>query len=86
MLVTNTHEDLAKIAHGSIVDPETGAQLWSESHIHTKEAVKEEGNKWGFELVEVQEGIPKDPNMVGAMRGHWDGVKCWVGFVLRRRN
>ncbi|KAK6064477.1 hypothetical protein SCUP234_13004 [Seiridium cupressi] len=86
MLVTNTHEQLANIAHGSIIDPETGAQLWSESHIHSNEAVRSEASKWGFDLVEVQEGIPKDPNMVGAMRGHWDGVKCWVGFVLHRQN
>ncbi|KAI1299717.1 S-adenosyl-L-methionine-dependent methyltransferase [Xylaria venustula] len=82
VLVTNTHEDLARIAHGSIVDPQSGEKLWSDSHIHTNEAVKSEGAKWGFELVELQEGIPKDPNMVGAMRGHWDGVKCWVGFLL----
>lgn len=86
VLATNAHEELARITHGSIVDPETGARLWSESHIHTNEAVKEEGAKWGFDLVEIQEGIPKDPNVVGFMRGHCDGVKCWVGFVLRRQN
>lgn len=85
LLVTNTHEELAGIAHGSIVEPETGAKLWSESHIHTNEAVKNEGRKWGFDLVVVQEGVPEDPDMVGAMRGHWDGVKCWVGFILRKR-
>ncbi|KAG6366269.1 hypothetical protein INS49_000445 [Diaporthe citri] len=86
VLATNAHEDLARIARASIVDPETGALLWGESHTHTNEAVKKEGAKWGFDLVEIQEGIPKDPNIVGPMRGHWDGVKCWVGFVLRRQN
>lgn len=86
VLVTDIHEDLARVAHGSIVDPETGAKLWTESHIHTNEAVKNEGAKWGFDLVEIQEGTPKDPHLVGPMRGHWDGVKCWVGFVLRRQN
>ncbi|KAJ4135321.1 hypothetical protein NW768_004947 [Fusarium equiseti] len=82
ILVTNTHEDLARIAHGSIIDPDTGDKLWSDSHIHTNVAVKDEGAEWGFDLIEVQEGIPKDPNMVGAMRGNWEGVKCWVGFIL----
>jgi hypothetical protein len=43
---------------------------------------RNEGAKWGFDLIEVQEGIPKDPNMVGAMRGNWEGVKCWVGLIL----
>lgn len=86
VLATNAHEDLARIAPASIVNPETGALLWSESHIHTSEVVKNEGAKWGFDLVEIQEVIPKDPNLAGPMRGHWDGVKCWVGFVLRRQN
>ncbi|KAI0398681.1 S-adenosyl-L-methionine-dependent methyltransferase [Xylaria palmicola] len=53
-------------------DPESGEKLW----------MKTEGAKWGFEPVELQEGTPKDANMLGAMRGHWDGVKCWVGFLL----
>ncbi|CAG7565390.1 unnamed protein product [Fusarium equiseti] len=74
ILVTNTHEDLARIAHGSIIDPETGDKLWSDSHIRLNVAVKDEGAKWGFDLIEVQEGIPKDPNMVGAMHENWEGV------------
>lgn len=86
VLATNAHEDLSRIAHGSIVDPETGAKLWTQRHIHTNQAVKDEGVKWGFDMVEIQEGIPKDPNLVGPMRGRWEGVKCWVGFVLRRQN
>ncbi|KAL4744380.1 hypothetical protein BDW72DRAFT_199653 [Aspergillus terricola var. indicus] len=81
LLVTNTHEELAGIAHGSIVEPEPGAKLWSESHLHANEAVKNGGRKWGFDLVEVQEGVPEDPDMVGAMRGHWDGVKCWKMII-----
>lgn len=86
VLATNIHGDLARIAHGSSVDPETGTKVWSESHVHTNQAIKDEGAKWGFDMVEVQEGIPKNPNVVGAMQGHWDGVKCWVGFMLRRQN
>ncbi|PGH05359.1 hypothetical protein AJ79_06828 [Helicocarpus griseus UAMH5409] len=85
LLITNTHSDFAKVAHGSIVNPETGEKYWSESHVHTIEDVWNEGDRWGFEMVEVQEGIPKDPNMVGAMRGYWEGVKCWVGFILRKK-
>jgi SAM-dependent methyltransferase len=85
LLATDTHEDLARIANGSVVDKDTGELLWSVSHMHTAEDVEKEAQKWGLELVEVQEAIPKDPDMVGAMRGHWEGVKCWVGFVLRKK-
>ncbi|KAH8427018.1 class I SAM-dependent methyltransferase [Aspergillus melleus] len=85
LLISNTHSDLAKISHGNYLDPETGERLWSDDHIHTIDGVKDEGTKCGFELLEVQEGIPDDPNMVGAFRGHWEGVKCWVGFILRKR-
>ncbi|RFN43329.1 s-adenosyl-l-methionine-dependent methyltransferase-like [Fusarium flagelliforme] len=70
ILVANTQEDLARIAYGSIIDPETGDKLWNDSHIHTNVAVKDEGAKCGFYPIEVQEGIPKDRNMVGTMRGN----------------
>ena len=85
LLITNTHSDLASISRGNFLDPETGEQLWSDDHVHTVEDVRTVGEQWGFELLEVQEGIPDDPNMVGAMRGHWEGVKCWAGFILRKR-
>ncbi|PLB46215.1 S-adenosyl-L-methionine-dependent methyltransferase [Aspergillus steynii IBT 23096] len=84
LLITNTHSDLANVSHGNFLDPETGEQLWSDDHIHTVDDVKTVGAEWGFELLEVQEGIPENPDMVGAMRGHWEGVKCWIGFILRK--
>lgn len=85
LLATDTHEDLAKIASGSVVDKDTGELLWSVSHRHSTEEVEKEAPKWGLELVSIQEGIPKDPEMVGAMRGHWEGVKCWIGYMLRKK-
>lgn len=85
LLISNTHSDLSQVSHANFIHPETGEQLWSEDHIHTIDDVKREGNKWGFDLLEVQEGIPEDPKMVGAMRGSWEGVKCWAGFILRKR-
>lgn len=49
---------------------ETGQLLWDTHHIHPVEEVEKEAPKWGLELLSVQEWIPKDPKLVGAMRGN----------------
>ncbi|KAA6411451.1 MAG: hypothetical protein FRX48_04731 [Lasallia pustulata] len=84
-MVTGVHSDLAQISHPSIVDTDTGELVWGATHVHSVEDVEKEAPKWGFEVLEVQEGSPKDPDLVGANRGHWEGVKCWVGFLLRKK-
>lgn len=85
LLATNTHPELARVGRGSVPDKETGELLWGASHVHSAEDVEREAPKWGMELVGVQEGSPVDPKMVGAMRGDWEGVKCWIGFLLRKK-
>lgn len=85
LLTTCTHADLARLTKASVPDKETGELLWAPNDLHPVEEMEQEAPKWGFELLSVQECIPKDPNLVGAMRGNWEGVKCWVGFLLRKK-
>lgn len=85
LIASNMHPELLRIAHGSIIDKKTGELLWGVSHIYSAEDVQKEAPKWGFELVEVQEGMPRDPNLEGPMRGQWEGIKCWIGFLLKKK-
>lgn len=85
LMVTDLHPDLATLNSYTIVDEKSGELMWtSASHIHPIDGVRAEAPKWGMEVVEVQEASPKDPKMVGAMRGNWEGVKCWVGYLLKK--
>ncbi|KAL8919454.1 MAG: hypothetical protein Q9172_004970 [Xanthocarpia lactea] len=85
LMVTDLHPDLARIANYTLIDEKSGELMWTASHIHSIDDVRAEAPKWGLEVVEVQEGSPKDPKMVGAMRGNWEGVKCWVGYILKKK-
>ena len=84
LLVTDLHPDLARIAGYTLTDKESGEPMWTASYVHPIDDVRAEAPKWGLEVLEVHEASPKDPNMVGAIRGNWEGVKCWVGYILKK--
>ncbi|KAI4140060.1 MAG: hypothetical protein L6R39_005978 [Caloplaca ligustica] len=87
VLLTNMHSEMGAETQAGFTDPMSGEKVRPTSFVHTVEAVVEEAEKKGFEVVwgpEERRVHEEDFGKLGKRAEKWVGKKVWFGMILKK--
>ncbi|KAK6332490.1 hypothetical protein TWF730_004156 [Orbilia blumenaviensis] len=86
LLLTNMHESMGAISSAGFWDEKSQRKVKPVSYVHTKAEILDEAGKWGFVVVDDEEGFMRESGVGGDVedaKGRFGGrAEKWVGVVM----